>query len=329
MLSDTSTIGDLDRIKLNNGNESLKNYFHNLLLTDSNKAINLINDEHLNFSSLFILRSIIKKFNLASNLNNRNKYTIKLINQILIRDKINLKKLSTSEKQNMYLLLRWIVETGFNDDGLNNQYDEVLDAAVLLLIKVYNDKTILNIVVEMIFNRNRKKYYNYDLIWGLFESREPKLMFLVANRLTSNHWMDIELSRKLLKFIPDFEANYNKNNLQLYNYANKWLQENYLFLNYTGESFQQSCNPKPYILCLEAKYLCKPVLAPAEEPRISLSDREQKLLDGFKALNYESRNLLSRYSYSIYRQNIDWWRIWINYPVATQIRYAKNVGGLQ
>ena len=317
----------LDRIKLNNGSEPMQNYFHDLLLQDFKKAVTLINDENLHFPSLFILRSEIKKFNLASHLNPRNKNAFRLVNQILAKNKLNFNTLSGEEKQNIHTLLKWMIETGVADDGLNSQYDEILDAIVILLIKVFDDKSILNITVDMIFNRNKRKSFHHDLIWALFESRDPKFLFLIANRLFSCHWCDIELARKLLIFIPEIESNYHPNNLLQYHYANKWLQENHLFLSFTGEHFQQCCNPKPYTVSLDAKYLCKPLINSKERAIGDLSEKEKSLVETFRNLSNTHKIILSKYSFFIYRQNRDWWNIWINYPIAEQISYAKSAGG--
>lgn len=318
----------LDRVKLNNGIEALKNYYHDIVIHDTEKAIGLINDESLHFPSLFILRSEIKKFDLINHLNARNKYALKIVNQILSKKKLNLEKLSAEEKQMAYSILKWIIETGYLDDGLNNQYDEILDVAVSLILIVFKDKSEIHIIIEMIFNRHKKNSFNYDLIWALFESRDPNFLLLIANRLSSNQWKDIELAQKLLKFIPGSESNFTRDNVQQYKHAIKWLQDNYLFLQYTGECFQQTSTPIPYKVSLEAKYLCKPIAANSEKALRSLSTTEQSLLNKFKELPDESKILLSNYSFSIYRQNIDWWNMWIHYPVVDQINYAKSVGGL-
>jgi hypothetical protein len=318
----------LDRLKLNNGIEALKNYYHDLVIRDTEKALSLINDKSLSFSSLFILYSEIKKFNLINYLNRRNKYTLKIVNQILSKKKLNLSKLSTDEKQIIYSSLKWIIETGYLDDGLNNQYDEILDAAVSLILIVFKDKSDIHIIIELIFNRHKKNTFNYDLIWALFETGDPNFLLLIANRLTSNQWKDIELAQKLLKFIPGSEFNVTRDNVQQYQHAVRWLQDNYLFLQYTGECFQQTSTPIPYKVSLEAKYLCKPIAANSEKSLKSLSEMEQSLLNKFKNLTDETKILLSNYSFSINRQNIDWWNMWIHSPVVDQIHYAKSVGGL-
>lgn len=321
-------ISILDGIKLNNGKETLKEYFHNVSLHDTERAANLINDINLHFSTLFLLRSEIKKFDLSNHLSYRNAYTLTLINEILSERSLNSQQLSPSHMETTHSVLKWIIETGYLDDGLNNQYDEILDAAAILLIKKFKNKSYINIIVEMIFNRHKKNSFNYDLIWALFEAQEPQFLFLIANRLSSKEWKDIELSRKLLKFIPGMDFNLTRGNSEQYQYALRWLQDNHLFLHYTGETFQQTSNPKPYVLSLEAKYLCKPVANDKEETFRALSNKEQSLFNKIKDLPIETKMQLSNYSFLIYRQNKDWWKMWIRYPVAEQMSYVKYAGGL-
>lgn len=58
----------LDNIRLSNGPDSLRGYFHELLHTDRQKLIELLNDKNLRFCSLYILRQDIAAASLAENL---------------------------------------------------------------------------------------------------------------------------------------------------------------------------------------------------------------------------------------------------------------------
>jgi len=49
-----------------------------------------------------------------------------------------------------------MLETGCINDGLNDQYDEILDITAIFIIKIYRDKTILPIIAEMIFRRYKQ-----------------------------------------------------------------------------------------------------------------------------------------------------------------------------
>lgn len=325
-----SNMGILDSVRLNYGTDKLKTYFYEVALQNKEKAIELLNDKSLQFPTLFSLQPEIKKFDLYDGLSPRNQYSINITEEILARKISDSGRLSPGYRDNTLSVLRWMLQTGYSADGLNNQYDEVLEVAAILLIKAYNDVSVLNIVVELIFNRYKKGTYIYDLVWAFFESRDPQHLTLIASRLRSNEWKDVELARKLLKFVPCIAQNRGMDNTRLYSAAIDWIKENYPFLQYTGESYQQHGDPKPYEVSDEAKYLCKTVLINNGDAfRSSLTEDENTRLESFKKLDDDTQKLLSDCSYKLYRQNFSWWRTWMGYPVDEQVRMAKRLlGGL-
>ncbi len=322
----TNNLSFLDRVRLNNGNDKLKGLFHNLVKLNPEEAANLINDKNLYFCSLFILKPVIDKLEFFNHLSSRNKDALTITTEILKRKASNKESLSFDCNQMNYSTLKWIFETGCFDDGLSNQYDEVLDITAIHLIKSYNDKSVLPVIAEMIFSRYKKGLYIYDLVWAFFESRDPRRLIIFANRMHSTHWMDVELACKLLGFIPGIDINRNNDKFIKYLYIRNWIQENHLFMHYTGESFQQTPNPIPYLVSLEAKYLCKPVPEDSQEPLRILNEDESNLMERFKGLNKDTQILLSTCSFLLYRQNKSTWNKWIHYPVEEQIRIV--LGGL-
>ncbi|RKD26398.1 hypothetical protein SAMN02745883_02146 [Caminicella sporogenes DSM 14501] len=320
----------LDEIRITKGFNELKNYFYRLIQSNPQNGINLLNSHNLRFSSLFILQPEIQKLNLYEKLNTRNKIALDITKEILTREKkfLIIKYTSSEYSQIAYSILKWMFETGFTDDGFNNQFDEVLDIIALLLIKIYKETSILPIIADMIFKRNKENLYIHDLVWAFLESRNPNSLILIANRLLSKETSDNQLALNLLSFIPTLKKSENKE--KQYISVVEWLEDNYPFLYFKGENLQQKNKPVPYIVILEGKYLCKNVSVNTGKIINSLTVKEQKLLDDFNKLDKNTKILLSDFSYSTYKKNNYLWKKWINRPINEQIRIVQSrMGGIQ
>jgi hypothetical protein len=101
-----------------------------------------------------------------------------------------------------------------------------------------------------------------------------------------------------------------------------WIEENKMFLYYTGESFQESISPKTYRVSLAAKYLMKPVLLETGSFTQPLLDGELVLVRLFSQLNVKTRKLLANYSYSLYIKDKVKWKEWIDCPITMQVNFA-------
>lgn len=222
-----------------------------------------------------------------------------------------------------YPVLKGMFERGLAQQGLSNENDEYLDATAVLLIKFHKDKTILPIIVDMIFFRNREGLFTYDLIWAFFQARDPYSLMLIANYLRSENVYDVELACKLLDFIPSIDMSMVKGSKKQYIGFFNWLEENYPFLYFTGESFQRTSKPKPYIVALNAKYLCRRVSLYTGEPFTPYTEKENNLLDYFNNLDNETKLLLSRFSLRTHYENIYLWKSWINNSITQQISTAE------
>jgi hypothetical protein len=233
----------LDDFRFRNGIPHMKKTFHEIANTDVEKAVRLVNDANIRFPSLFILQPEIIKRDLGSRLNSRNMFSLDFSNQILNG------ALSSPYKPDKehYPHLKWIFETGYDTEDVNDQYDEIMDKVAILLAKVYKDKSCLKKIERLIFSRYRKGYYIYDLVWAFFECCSPGDLLLIANRLRSPHPRDVELARQLLNFVPCVgNANGDESRMMQYRCAAKWLQHNRKYLYYTGESNQQKSNPSRF-----------------------------------------------------------------------------------
>ena len=292
------------------------------------------NDNNIRFSTLFKLNSNVKAHTSLLRINKlrMNKLymsklyqeVLEVLNAIQTKDNSNVERVSSGNKYNSYLALKWMLETGCIDDGLSSRYDEVLDAVAALLVKKYKDITVLPLIANMIFDRYRKGKYIYDLVWAFFECGDPASLIYIGERLNSSNPRDIELACKMLSFVPNVSV-LNKNR---YASFQNWFNENKSFLYYKEESFQQLNCPRLYAVSLEAKYLCTAVSPEYGKIQRQLTSYEKQSLSAFNNIDNNARLLLANYSFFLFRQNYYLWNIWIQYPICEQIRIAQAAGGM-
>ena len=161
------------------------------------------------------------------------------------------------------------------------------------------------------------------MLWAFFEAREPNSLILIANHLLSPHANEVALSRNLLKFVPGIDMNTHTNPHKQYVDFLNWIKENSLFLYYTGEGFQQTFDPIPYVVVFEAKYLCKGVSVSTGKILEVLTDKEYAQLNMFNRLDHDKKKLLANFSYYLHQKDINFWNSWILYPISEQIRTAE------
>lgn len=332
----------LDNIRHQKGNRALKDYVLEEIRKDKAGILKLLNDEDLQFASLFILVPEIKKLGLADELNGRNQNALDIIDRIALKKSLQTKayddflinasdkngpvKSCPHRKQVSYPALKWIIITGFQDDGLCDQYDQIVDTAAIYLVTKYKENTILPILVELCFKRYKNDEYYSDLVWAFFESREINCLYMIAQKFLSRQKEDVAFANKLLRFIPGI-SQYSLNGIRCYAAFKKWFTENSPFLYYTGENFQQTCHPAPFEVDREAKYLCKSISTRKGKPLKPYSQNELALLDRFHQLSAETKKLISDFSYIMNRQNFYWWNQWIQSPIDQQIKTAVTMSG--
>lgn len=314
----------LDTMRQNKGANKLKQMFRQLILHDKNKASYLINDNHLRFGTFYILWPLLDHYRPLLKLSTRNVTALKIMEAIVEKNSAGLRQLQKKDKQLTQSTLAWMLGTGFIDDGLNKQYDEIIDSAGIILVKDYQNIELISPMIEIVFQRNKKGTYYYDLLWCLFETRNPQVLLLIARYLDSSNPEDRALAQKLLWFVPEDNYNRAQNTVKDFSSVINWLRNNAPFLEYTGESFQQKGNPAPFLVSLTNKYLCKPVSAERSD-----TPYEQQLLKNFNCLDTGTQEILANYSFMLYTQNRNWWNHWITLPVPEQARLAKAaLGGM-
>lgn len=318
----------LDNIRSDKGSTDLKDFFTELSKKDLRGAADFINDKNLQFSTLFILKDEIEKINLFYNLTLRNKTALLIIKEILTDKKHNLAEehLSFDYVQIIHSTLKWILESGSSSDGMNDEYDRVLDIVCAVLTKMYKDKTLLPIMADMIFKRYKKGSLIHDLVWAFFQAADPQSLIIIGEKLLSSSAEDVKIACRLLNFIPEVNKNISKEK-KYTNFLN-WMKENSPFLKYTGESFQQTTNPKPYKIVLEGKYLCKNICCDNGKALCCPSENEYRLLDDFKKLDHSTKLILANFSLRVHHKNIYLWNIWRRYSLDDQIKIAR-IGGVQ
>lgn len=321
-------IDSLDSVRLNYGTDRLKDIFQDMVNNNEPMAVRLLNNSNIGFPSLFILRPEISRNNLIPRLSMQNKLTLMATNDMLSKDTISSQRFLEHSNE-YYPVIRRILETGYTEDGLNDQYDEVMETAAVILTKVYGDYSCQRIIEELIFNRYRKGTYIYDLVWAFFETINTNNLLMVVERLRSKHPKDVELARKFLNFIPCIRDNSGDDPIKHYQGSIRWINQNFNFLYYTGETNQQTHNPCRYAVSLEAKYLQRSLsVVNGKAPR-TLTRFQSNILDNFKKLDDDTKVYLSDYSDMLYRRNKYRWSKWLESPIESQIDIAKRMlGGL-
>lgn len=252
-VNDSDPVCFLDQIKMTHGNQKLKKTFREIGRTHREMAAYFLNDKGLSFNSLFILTPEIEALSLYDELNSRNIIALKMCAKILknknLADKVN--SLSPENIEMIHSVLKWMLISGSRDDGSNNQFDQLLDKTAALLITTHKDKTILPVVADMIFKRYRKGLLIHDLVWAFFQSKDPYTLRLIAEYLKSPEEKDVELCCQLLNLNPD---NINKAEIKnQYDDYLGWLDENFSYLYFTGESFQLTGSPVLFRVDLDSK----------------------------------------------------------------------------
>ncbi|MTI49333.1 MAG: hypothetical protein FH761_15985 [Firmicutes bacterium] len=329
-MSENKSITSLDDMRIKNGPKKLNTFFKELINTNLNEAIGYINDENLSYTTLYILKEEFEKEDMFTQLSIRNKIALDLTNEIINNENNNSINDYSSSKyvQMTNSTLKWILETGAENDGYNNEFDRILDISSILLTRVFKEKEILPLINTLIFDRYKRGALIHDLIWGYFESKDPHCLYFVGEKLKSENMKEVELACSLLKFIPELNLESN-NSEHLYLTFIHWFEENIQFLKFTGESFQQTSNPEPFVIDMESKYLCKTATNICGDSKYHrLSTNESTQIASFNKLDSNSKSFLANFSYRMRKKNIYWWNSWMKNSIEDQLKIARTRRGL-
>ncbi len=323
--NDTSPANELDCIRRVRGSRACRNTFHRLVLGRRETAVKLINDESLVFTTLFILRPVIEETNLYDQLCDRNLIALDLCERIVQNKLPGSGKAApySLDDEGVHLVLLWMFQTGRADDGLSEEFDQILDIAASILIKTHHEKMILPQVADLLFLRNRGGKYVHDLAWAYMQSREPDALRHIAKRLISQSRSDNELAAELLHMNTD-DLKSARGRQKKYTEFSEWLKENDSYLYFTGESFQLTNNPVVCDVDLEAKYLSKKISPRNRKPIDPLTEEENGSLKQFKDTQDEDKTALAKYSHKLHDEDPDNWSKWMHMPVMEQVRTARE-----
>lgn len=315
----------LDRIRVNEGIERCKAIFGETCKRNKAEAANLLNDRQLSFPCLFILLPQIESLNLHSALNSRNTTALSIVSQISRPKEPNDSSQNlTAQGKQVQSILKWMLETGSAEDRLNDEYSEIIDIIVSVLINAYKDNSILPIVDDMIFKRHKKGRNIHTLAWAIFRIQDPYALRLIAEHLRSSDRQEVELACKLLNIkIPDNNCSAADCQKQYETYL-RWLKENDAFLYFTDESFQYASEPASCEVDLSRKYICKGTPSYTRQPVTPSDSTENNCLQAFAPLSNAEKTMLSDYSFKIHSKDISEWKKWVNLPIDAQITIAKT-----
>jgi len=323
-------IAFLDQVRLKEGIDKLKEVFQESAASNKEAAINSLNHEDLQFTSLFLLWDEIKKLGILEQLNERNQISMEIVEDILSREKESPTascRLSIFDHiQMVQAVLRWMLETGSKDDGLSAEYTQVLDTTASILTTVFRDETVLPLIADLIFTRSENELFNHYLIRAFFEAREPYTLDLIANRLRSPKVKEANLARRLLGFVPGIDVHKDTEGEMHYKIFQAWLEENSPFLHYRGESFQVTSKPMPYDVALKGKYLGRSVSVDSGEILTPLTKEEDKILEEFENEEEAVKDNFATQSEVMRYKSLDDWSTWIRSPLK-QRQNAEKLGG--
>ena len=315
-------IGTLEQIRRTQGADACKDNFGRTVKTNRQAALRLLNGRDLKFATLFLLRPQIEEAGIADGLGARERAALDICGKVLQESKTLPGGGISYQDPAVRSAFLWIFRSGAADDGLSDEFDEILDLCAGVLLRRYHEKSILPDLSALIFRRNQKKGYLHDLIWALLQSRDANALRLVAPHLRSENERDAELARLLLH-VPGEGKDARERENQYRSYLG-WLRENAAYLTFTGESLQCSNQPEICSVDLGSKYLCR---SRGERTAESLTQRERECLRCFSGAKESDRAVLSDYSHRLHARNPARWRHFMESSVDEQVRIAKSGTG--
>lgn len=305
----------LSKVMRESGHEQCKAVFDKVNNNSRQKAAAMLNHRHMTFPCLFLLMPQIKNYRLYASLNTRNKIAIEITGQIINPGAAQIDYLS-ERKNPVRNTLKWMLQTGGDAYELDGNYMKIMDVAASVLINTYQDKSVLPLTADMIFERGKRGVNVHDLAWAAFQSRDPGALKLIAKRITSSDLREAELARKLL----NIELAGNNAEEQQARYL-QWLDDNDPYLYFTGESLQYASAPEICKVDLARKYIHEGSSGYVKQPIEAKSSHEAGYLAAFEPLGDEEKTILSEYSYKM--KDSSQWEEWIKSPIDRQMQAAR------
>lgn len=312
----------LDGIRKSRGAQACRDFFQEYEKNGRAGAIKLADDRALSFGTFFTLLPEIRRLQMQEELSERGRTAFRLCETILSGAKTGM-GICPEMNGGCQDTLLWIFLTGMLDDGIDGDFDRILDASAAVLAKTYHDESFLPALVTLIFRRNRQGTYVHDLAWAFLQSRSPKALRLAADYLRSEDGRDVELAEELLH-LPHAENGQTRRE-QYASYL-KWLEENGPYLLFECAGFNATARPHVCNVDLAAKYLGHEVANHRHMSQEDLSETEQAVLAGFAKMRDEEKEALAHFSSLVHRRSPSRWRRWIHSSLDAQLKAAKNGG---
>ena len=308
----------LDQVRIREGIEGCRIAFREVYDRDKRRAVVLLNDRRLTFPTLYILSSQIEE-SIYPYLKQRLVTGLRLIGRVRAAQGGTVYRGGAG-----HAALRWVLDTGYAQDGLDEAYEEVLERAVSVLINTYHDTAILPRVADMIFARHRQGRNIHDLSWAYFRSGHPDALKLIARGLSSDDPRDADLACRLLRIEePGNDAAHCADTFPSYL---QWLRDNDPYLYFTGESMQYASAPAVYRIDYEREYMQRGTCSYRRDPISPADDEERQRLDAFGALPQEQKRFLAEHSRRFHAKDTAGWARWMARPVDEKLRSARAEG---
>ena len=309
----------LEDIKRKDGAENMLIKFEDILKMNKRKASILLNDNNLSFSTFFIFIPIIKKSNLINILNLRNKIAIKTYNELFSQNNMHINYTKSNEMN----VFKWMIKSASYDDGIDDDFDKIIDYAIAKLINDFKDTDTLKKAIDLAFIRNGKNEFNHDLVWSIFKSNNSEALKIIAEHLNSANKKEISFSKELLKSATNGEVIDNNDNAYD-NYVN-WISENQPYLNFTGDGYNLATSPTFCKVNSESKYMCKPVMSNEKDYNQPKTQVELNNIKEFKKLDEMAQKKLGKISKNLHDKDINSWQKWKNQDLFKQLESAYMV----
>ena len=319
-----TSISELDRLRSELAPVRFRRRFHELFEKNAQHAVRLLNDEALTFPALLDLMPEIQAKNLYEHLTYRNltaiRVTAKKAGDYPLA--VRLTNAVPYDPAGEHEALKWMFSTSVRAGMPVNAsplLDGAVDNATALLLIYFDDRSILEDVVALLFARNRKGHLIHDLTWALFQTYDAQTLRQIAARLTSRDASDRALAARLLHVSPSRQAGGAPSSRETRREYLRWLDSNAPYLYLTGEHLQQTSKPEYLRVDRGAKVLSKRIRADTREPEIPLSDGERAYLAEYLSLPEEDQEALAVFSDSLHRSEPERWRTWMQNGIAEQV----------
>lgn len=321
MPTQTARTGALERARRLGGADALREELSRMAQKDRRQAVRMLDAPATRFSTLYLLTPVISSLQLFPELGTRDQAALRLC----ARQNADGQPVSAwgppagaivGSPEQTRAALRWMLDTGLAEDGLDDGFDQLMDTAAALLVITWHDTSMLPQLIPAVFRRHRRGLYIHDLLWVIFRSHDPRALDRVALFLRSPNPKDAELAEKLLRGVLD-ETDAPAGRPLRYPACRAWLEENRKYLRFTGEGFQQSSEPRLCRVDYGAKYLGRPVSGPEENA--ALSPEMEARSKEFAAIEADDRRRLARHSRRLRRADRRRWQRWMALPAARQL----------